>query len=107
MPADRHDAHRPLRPPPHLAAWQTDNEYGCHDTVISYSEPARRAFRDWLRARYRGSRNDGDIAALNAAWGHVFWSMEYGDVNEIDLPNLTVTEPNPAHALAFCRFASD
>ncbi|HCT32724.1 MAG TPA: beta-galactosidase, partial [Sulfitobacter sp.] len=22
---------------PHVAAWQIDNEYGCHDTVISYS----------------------------------------------------------------------
>jgi beta-galactosidase len=99
--ADRFGRH------PHLAAWQTDNEYGCHDTVLSYSDAARRAFRDWLRARYPGGGNDGDIAALNAAWGNVFWSMDYGDFDEIDLPNLTVTEPNPAHALAFRRFASD
>jgi beta-galactosidase len=27
--------------------------------------------------------------------------------DEIDLPNLTVTEPNPAHALDFRRFSSD
>ncbi len=92
---------------PHVAAWQTDNEYGCHDTVISYSDAARRAFRGWLRARFPGPSNDGDIAALNAAWGNVFWSMEYRDFDEIDLPNLTVTEPNPAHALAFRRFSSD
>ncbi len=92
---------------PHVAAWQTDNEYGCHDTVLSYSPAARAGFRDWLRARYPGAGNAGDIAALNAAWGNVFWSMEYGDFDEIDLPNLTVTEPNPAHALAFRRFASD
>ncbi len=92
---------------PHVAAWQTDNEYGCHDTTISYSVAARDAFRGWLRARYPGAGNDGDIAALNAAWGNVFWSMEYDDFDQIDLPNLTVTEPNPAHALAFRRFASD
>ncbi|WP_299789851.1 beta-galactosidase [uncultured Marivita sp.] len=92
---------------PNVAAWQTDNEYGCHDTILSYSNAARQAFRGWLRARYPGQGNDGDIDALNAAWGNVFWSMEYGDFDQIDLPNLTVTEPNPAHAQAFRRFSSD
>ena len=33
---------------PHVGAWQTDNEYGCHDTIISYSPAARVAFQDWL-----------------------------------------------------------
>lgn len=85
----------------HVAAWQTDNEYGCHRTAISYSDAAASAFRGWLRARY------SDIAALNEAWGNVFWSMEYGDFDQIDPPNLVVTEPNPAHALDFRRFSSD
>ena len=88
-------------PNPHVAAWQTDNEYGCHDTTLSYSEAARAGFQDWCRQRY------GNVQALNAAWGNVFWSMEYQDFAQIDLPNLTVTEPNPAHALAFRRFSSD
>ena len=92
---------------PHVAAWQTDNEYGCHDTTISYSDAARQAFRQWLRARYPSNGNDGDIAALNAAWGNVFWSKEYDSFDQIDLPVLTVTEPNPAHSLAFRRFSSD
>ncbi|WP_281825538.1 beta-galactosidase [Jannaschia rubra] len=92
---------------PHVAAWQTDNEYGCHDTVVSYSDAARRAFRDWLRGQFASSDgNAGDIGALNRAWGNVFWSMDYGDFDDIDLPNLTVTEPNPAHSLAFLRFSS-
>lgn len=86
---------------PHVAAWQTDNEYGCHDTTISYSNAARSAFRRWLFARY------GDIESLNTAWGNVFWSMEYNSFDQIDLPNLTVTEPNPSHHLAFRRFSSD
>jgi beta-galactosidase len=88
-------------PSPYVAAWQTDNEYGCHDTTISYSDAAVCAFRVWLEARY------GSVDKLNAAWGNVFWSMEYDTFADIGLPNLTVTEPNPAHALAFRRFSSD
>ena len=86
---------------PHVAAWQTDNEFGCHGTTVSYSDAAASAFRDWLRARY------ADIATLNEAWGNVFWSMEYGDFDQIDPPNLVVTEPNPAHSLDWRRFSSD
>ncbi len=86
---------------PAVVAWQTDNEYGCRDTVLSFSDAARAAFRLWLAERY------GAIAALNTAWGNVFWSMEYRSFAEIDLPNLTVTEANPAHWLAFRRFSSD
>ena len=86
---------------PRVQAWQIDNEYGCHDTVLSYSDAARRAFRDWLAQRYQSPQ------ALNRAWGNVFWSMEYASFDEVDLPNLTVTEPNPAHVMAFRRFSSD
>ncbi|MEX0341769.1 MAG: beta-galactosidase, partial [Erythrobacter sp.] len=86
---------------PGIVAWQTDNEYGCHDTVQSFSPSAREAFRVWLADRY------GSVAALNEAWGNVFWSMEYRNFAEIELPNLTVTEANPAHWLAFRRFCSD
>jgi beta-galactosidase len=86
---------------PAIVAWQTDNEYGCHDTAISYSDAAHSGFQSWLADHYH------DIAALNAAWGNVFWSQEYNSFDAVDLPNLTVTEPNPAHVLAFRRFSSD
>jgi len=86
---------------PAVVAWQTDNEYGCHDTVLSFSAAARAGFRRWLAQRY------GTVAALNAAWGNVFWSMDYRSFDEVDLPNLTVTEANPAHWLAFRRYSSD
>ncbi|MEZ5536640.1 MAG: beta-galactosidase [Thiolinea sp.] len=92
---------------PHIAAWQTDNEYGCHDTTLSYSDAACDAFRLWLRCRYPGQDGEGDINALNTAWGNIFWSMEYQDFAQIELPNLTVTEANPAHVLDFRRFSSD
>ncbi len=93
--AERYGRHR------HVGAWQTDNEYACHDTALSYSPAALSAFRDWLAQRYQSPQ------ALNRAWGNVFWSMDYAGFDEIGLPNLTVTEANPAHWLAFRRFASD
>jgi beta-galactosidase len=93
--AERYGSH------PGIVAWQTDNEYGCHDTVESYSPAATAAFRRWLEDKY------STIGALNSAWGSVFWSMEFGSFGEVDLPNLTVTEANPAHRLDFQRFSSD
>ncbi len=86
---------------PAVVAWQTDNEYGCHDTVLSHSKAAQDGFRIWLEKKYR------NIDVLNQAWGAVFWSQEYRTFSEIDLPVLTVTEVNPSHMLDFRRFSSD
>ncbi|MEX3925355.1 MULTISPECIES: beta-galactosidase [Paraburkholderia] len=86
---------------PAVAYWQTDNEYGCHQTVVSYSTAAVQRFREWLKARY------GSIDALNTAWGTVFWSMEYRSFDEIEAPVGTVTEAHPSHRLDYQRFASD
>ncbi len=86
---------------PHVCAWQTDNEYACHKTVHSYSKAALQQFRLWLAQKYQS------VEALNRAWGNVFWSMEYASFDEITLPNLMVTESNPAHVMAYRRFASD
>jgi len=93
--AQRYGAH------PAVVAWQTDNEYGCHDTVVSHSANALRRFRAWLAQRY------GDIDRLNAAWGNVFWSMRYARFDDVGLPVATPAPPNPSHLLAFRRFASD
>lgn len=84
-----------------LYAWQTDNEYGCHETTVSYSPHALKAFRLWLEKRYV------TIDALNDAWGNIFWSMEYGAFTDIALPHMTVTEANPSHVMDFRRFSSD
>jgi hypothetical protein len=47
------------------------------------------------------------VAALNEAWGTAFWSQDYRSFDEVDPPNLTVTEANPAHRMDYQRFASD
>ncbi len=93
--AERYGGH------PAVAGWQIDNELCCHDTALSASPAARDAFRAWLAARY------GNIDALNAAWGNVFWSMDYAGFDSIDLPVGAVTETGPSHRLAWRRFASD
>jgi len=93
--ARRYGAH------PSIVAWQTDNEFGCHNTLPSYTQAALYRFRRWLAGRYE------TIGALNAAWGNVFWSMEYRSFDEIELPYRTPTDANPAHGLDFRRFQSD
>ncbi len=93
--AERYGRHRGL------VAWQTDNEYGCHDTTRCWCDACRAAFRVWLRERY------GTVDALNEAWWTAFWSQSYRDFSEIELPEQAVTESNPSHRLDFHRFASD
>ncbi len=93
--AARYGAH------PAVAGWQIDNEFGCHDTVLSYGTADLRAFHDWLRRRYQ------DPDRLNEAWGNVFWSMEVASFDQVALPAGAVTEANPAAWLDFRRFASD
>jgi beta-galactosidase len=86
---------------PALVGWQTDNEYGCHDTILSWGAEDLKAFRRWLRRNYQTTDQ------LNEAWGNAFWSMDVQSFEEVSLPNLTVTESNPAARLAFWRFQSN
>ncbi|MFY2825527.1 beta-galactosidase [Ruegeria sp. MALMAid1280] len=86
---------------PHVHAWQIDNEYNDHDTVLSYSDAARDGFRRWLEQRY------GTIDNLNRTWGTVFWASGYTSFDQIELPNGLVASPNPTHALDFMRYSSD
>ncbi|CUJ99191.1 Beta-galactosidase [Ruegeria denitrificans] len=86
---------------PYVHAWQIDNEYNDHDTVLSYSKTARDGFRRWLSDCY------GSIEVLNDTWGTVFWGSLYSSFDQIELPNELVASPNPTHALDFARFSSD
>lgn len=88
---------------PAVAAWQIDNEYGCNDTTRCYCDNCRRAFQAWLKEKY-----NGNIDALNEAWGTVFWSQIYNDFSEVIVPAYTVFPlHNPGLVLDFRRFASD
>ncbi len=84
-----------------LVGWQTDNEFGCHNTTLSFGSVDLQAYQTWLRGRYQTPDQ------LNEAWGNVFWSMEVTRFEEITLPINTVAEPNPAAVLDYWRFASD
>ena len=86
---------------PEIVGWQIDNEFGCHDTTLSFGPDTARRFRAWLEKRY------GDVESLNRSWGTVFWSQEYDTFRSVPLPVNTVTEANPAHSLGLRRFASD
>ena len=81
--------------------WQTDNEYGCHDTILSWGPEDLKGFREWLRRKYQSPDQ------LNEAWGNAFWSMDVQDFGQVTLPNLAVTETNPAAKLDFWRFHSE
>ncbi|MFC6823604.1 beta-galactosidase [Halopelagius fulvigenes] len=87
----------------YVAGWQTDNEFGCHDTTRCYCDDCASAFRTWLREKY------DSVDALNEAWGNAFWSQEYGSFAEVDLPGPTPAQDqhHPSRLLEYKRFASD
>lgn len=85
----------------HVIGWQIDNEFGGGNTARCYCPNCAAAFRLWLEKRY------GKPAALNEAWGTVFWSAEFDDWSQIGPPLLNLAKPNPAHVLDYYRFSSD
>jgi len=88
------------RAEPQVIGWQLDNEFNCHMDV-SYAPSDTREFRRWLKTKYR------TLPALNKAWGTAFWSQQYSDWEQIDLPSPTATYANPTQLLDESRFISD
>ena len=86
---------------PAVVAWQLDNEPGNHDSARCWSAESQAAFSRWLSDRF-----DGDIAALNDAWGTVFWSGTYPTFEDVRLPVPTVTDHTPSLRVAHLEFAS-
>ena len=85
---------------PQIIGWQLDNEFNCHMDV-SYSPSDSAAFRVWLKAKYK------TLATLNKTWGCEFWSQQYNDWQQVDLPHPTAAMPNPHTLLDETRFISD
>lgn len=83
-----------------IVAWQLDNEPGNHDSARCWCPACEVAFRDWIRARYV------TLERLNVAWGTAFWSGQYGDWGDVELPRRSSTAQSPSLLLAHRRFAS-
>ncbi len=84
---------------PGIAGWHLDNEYG--DEPDCHCDHCAAKWREWLRERY------GSIAALNDAWGTVFWGLEFDAFPQVPTPRVTKAQPNPALLLAWRHFRSD
>lgn len=89
-----------------VSAWQIDNEFGNHDSVLCYCSHCEKEFRTWLKEKYQS------IGDLNQAWGTTVWSQTYNDFTEISLPRDTGDNrrgrgQNPGLVLDHRRFASD
>lgn len=86
---------------PAIGGWQLSNEFTCHATGRTWDDHAKYAFQGWLQNKY------GDIATLNERQGRVFWSSQFNNFSDIDVPTQEVTESNPAHRLDWFTFSSD
>src|SRR5690606_30118962 len=80
-----------------LVAWHINNEYACHMPEC-HNEASTRAFRVWLKNRYR------TLDALNDAWNTAFWSQIYYDWEEVFTPRKAPYISNPSQCLDFKRF---
>jgi beta-galactosidase len=87
---------------PAVVSWQTDNEFGCHNSIFLFTSAAREGFQKWLAERY-----DDDIEKLNEEWFTCFWSQRYRSFLEIDLPRASWTDQNPHMELDFRRFSNE
>lgn len=87
---------------PHVIGWQTDNEFHCHFSEC-HCVSCQVQFGDFLKRRYQG-----DIAALNRAWGSAFWAQTYDDFSAVTTPrNDTPTHLNPTHRLDYVRYLAE
>lgn len=87
---------------PAVVGWQIDNEIGHEGSDIDHSETSLKAFRLWLKAKYKTVEN------LNKTWGNIFWGIIFNDWNEIPIPGPHVSAGyNPSMIQDFYRFHSD
>ncbi len=82
---------------PAILMWHVNNEYACH-IYECYCDTCRDQFRAWLQERY------ATLDALNESWGTAFWSQQYDQWEEIQLPYRTTTFVNPGQMLDYRRF---
>jgi len=85
-----------------IAGWQVDNEIGHEGSDRCYCEHCRDAWHRWLERKYR------EPAAMNDAWGAVFWGTSFSRFDQVPQPRKQVaTGFNPGLLLDYDRFMSD
>lgn len=79
---------------PHVIGWQLDNEFGaeCH------CEHCRAEFQAFLKAKFR------TLDELNERWTTAYWSQEYTDWAQIELPR---GGHNPGLMLAYRQYLTE
>jgi len=85
---------------PGVIGWQIDNEFTLGESARCYCRYCREGFQQWLREKY------STLAALNQAWGTVFWSQTYSDFAQIPVPLPSGAPPNPGLVLDYHRYQS-
>jgi len=85
---------------PAVIAWQTDNEFYCHNPNC-FCENCRREWHQWLEARY------GTVEALNQAWNAHIWSEAYQRFDQVPQPFRAPYHHNCSLETAYRQFGSD
>ena len=88
---------RHFRGHPHVIGYQLDNEFMAEDPYC-YCAHCRRKFQERLRAKF------GTVGELNRRWNLAFWSQQYSDFDQVDLPK---PGHNPCAYHEFQHFCSD
>jgi beta-galactosidase len=81
-----------------IMGWQIDNE---PRVFYDYGVDAQQRFRSWLKNRY------GTIEALNITWGTAFWSQQYSDFSQINIPIYAQWGMNLNQILDHTRFINE
>jgi beta-galactosidase len=85
-----------------VLGWQVDNEVGTEGSDYCVCGHCGAAWHGWLERRY------GSVAAMNEAWGNVFWGSSYSRWDQVPQPRDQVaTGFNPGLLLDYGRFLSD
>ncbi|MBN2875105.1 MAG: beta-galactosidase, partial [Spirochaetales bacterium] len=85
-----------------VIGFQVDNEIGHEGSDRCVCRHCSAAWPRWLETRY------GSIAALNEAWGAVFWNTTYASFKDVPVAAVQPsTALNPALVLDYDRFCSD
>lgn len=66
---------------PSVIGWQLDNEISHYENTACYCDSCHQEFIAWLTKKY------GTIEELNHHWAGDFWSQNYDEFEQIELPN--------------------